>query len=123
MDKTPGQVLHEHLWIAGKWQYTNNVEKWDHERAATAVIAHVRPQIEAEARAAAMDDFFKAIEDDREELPRRTCDKIISLASAPPGHVCVPVEPTEEMAQAGDSAFEGGYVKEVYFAMLAARPK
>jgi pyruvate/oxaloacetate carboxyltransferase len=86
MDKTPRQVAHEIVDA-----FIDRLEREDYERdleipiaqAIEAAIAHARPQIEAEARAAAIEDVFKAIEDDREELPRRTCDKIISLAAMP----------------------------------------
>jgi len=41
-------------------------------------------------------------------------------AEQPASHVLVPREPTEAMYEAGDTAFEGGYVREMWAAMIAA---
>lgn len=37
--------------------------------------------------------------------------------------VVIPREPTQEMLDAGDSAFEGGYVREMWSAMIEAAPQ
>jgi hypothetical protein len=99
-EKTPGQVLMDAV--------LNNLYEWNlnevevakrYDGYAAAVIAHVIPKIAESARTAAIDDVFKIIEDDREELPRETCDKIAAIGTSPPGHVCVQVNLLQRVRQ------------------------
>lgn len=74
------------------------------DEIASAVIAHVRPQIEAEARAkfgeAIINDMIatdtaKVFTDEDESIKY-----VRALAALPPTHVCVPVEFLYEIASA-----------------------
>lgn len=97
-DKTPGQAAFEECYKdidQDYWQHTDVVQKANWERFAMAAINNVRPQIEREARAAAVRDavlFF---------MPKRlipaALNRCETLASAPPGYVCVPVEFVQTM--------------------------
>jgi hypothetical protein len=136
MDKTPRQVAHEIVDA-----FIDRLEREDYERdleipiaqAIEAAIAHVRPQIEAEARAAAIEDAAilcqnleeKEILNYGRSIDGNGCaNAVAALASAPPGHVCVPVEPTPQMSAAGFCVSESEHDPAgVYRAMLAARPK
>jgi hypothetical protein len=114
------------------------------------VISHVTPQIRAAASDETIAMCVKAIqrlqenyslEHGREsygsvEYPEggleflQTCDDCIelirtavSIAPLPSSHVCVPVEPTQEMIAAGrvmDETLIGDHPKLIYKAMLAA---
>lgn len=103
-DKTPGQVALGTLLFLNFKDATLD----EGNAIASAVIAHVRPQIEAEARAAVVEECARAATNsdsvnwawrDAEAL---AADRIRAITSAPPGYVCVPVEPTEEMIAAAD---------------------
>jgi hypothetical protein len=126
-------------------------EDWDAandrfwKRITDAVIAHARPQIERDARAAAISDAASALRGDPnavrfgyEHAERESAASLVeSLATAPPGYVCVPVEPTADMLTAGegcqwperdiygilDTLDCRKAAEEIYKAMLASRPK
>jgi hypothetical protein len=134
MDKTPGMIVDAAL---AQWPHTLHV-KWEHatdewrahcEIVAAAVIAHATPSIEAEARAAAITDAFNAAWDlskcTRPEYDD-VCVAIRSIAAAPAGFVCVPIEPTQKMLESAWAILaspQGEAVALIYKAMLAARPQ
>jgi len=131
-NKTPGQIHFEFENEGyGRFWLEQDAEARDmHERIAAAVIAHARPQIEKaereriiieidtvkkQARAAFFAQMEKYITDDNVEAFRK-------LAALPPSHVCVPVEPTEEMMNALNSYAQcEGYIELGYKAMIAGR--
>jgi hypothetical protein len=181
MDKTPEQVAelfhdtYECLAPEFGYETRQDTKKFDPQSkngklmvaTCAAVIAHVRPQIEAEARAAAFADAVGICEEKfcmhqgfagptfcvlsighqgphiyglPIDKTARTCAfELRARSGAPPGHVCVPVEPTKDMMNAGDEAIHDGLMKSsigapyglhpdhacwnVYKAMLAARLK
>jgi hypothetical protein len=63
--KTAGQVHfeHENSGYGLFWLEQDADTKARHERIAAAVITHVRPQIEAEARAVAIEDCAAVVRD------------------------------------------------------------
>ena len=131
-NKTAGQIHfeHENSGYGLFWHEQDADTKARNERIAAAVIAHVRPQIEhaerekfiielaavkKQARAAFFAQMEKYITDDNVEAFRK-------LAALPPSHVCVPVEPTEEMMDALNSYAQcEGYIELGYKAMIAGR--
>ncbi len=129
--KTAGQVHFEAVYSGYGlfWDEQDESEKYRHERIAAAVIAHVRPQIEAEARACAVEDA--AIEcEARAEDGMCIATGIRELAPLPSGHCVVPVEPTMGMQKAAsgmfyDQSFFGKMSIEraemVYKAMIAGK--
>ena len=57
MSKTPAQIIYEATPQYVPWERADAVVKGECEAKAAAVVAHVRPQIEAEARLAAVDRY------------------------------------------------------------------
>lgn len=94
MDKTPAQIINE---LVDNYEIIDSLDILDLcERVWDAAIAHVRPLIEAEARAAALEDAAQAaVASDSVNwallAENLAAERIRALASAPPGHVCVPV--------------------------------
>ncbi len=91
-EKTAGQVAIE-AWRECDGQFNARMTY-----VVAAVIAHVRPQIEAEARAAAIEEAIAAIRkraectlSDALEVAD-AADAISALSTLPPAHVCVPVD-------------------------------
>ncbi len=124
MDKTPGQVAAEtFLNVDIEWKRGGtHAEMW--ERTAAAVIAHVRPKIEAEARAAAVEQFMTAV-CNNSTLPMSVCmavsNAVKDLSDLPLTHVCVPVDLLDTL-----SSEEGAEQKDINEArriVEAARPK
>jgi hypothetical protein len=95
MDKTPGQVARQ-TWRESERQ----TDCFD--QVAAAVIAHVIPQIEAKARAAAIEDAAKEC-DGSSKAGMYIAADIRALASAPPGYVCLPDTPYRHMAEDGST--------------------
>lgn len=141
MDKTPEQAAYEAIEevVAGEsqWSDAHPDTKAIWARITAAVIARARPQIEAEARAVAVEEaakvFYELTDADADpnwpglnEIRKRLQD----LSVAPAGMVCVPVEPTQEMVSAADFSVNAETLEvyeseiiDIYKAMLAARPK
>ena len=68
-EKTPGEVAYEEHHHGPNWEHLMPQYKPHWEKIAAAVIAHVKPRIEAEARACAVEDAAKvAIERLKEHL-------------------------------------------------------
>lgn len=136
-EKTAGQVLYGNDALWGKCP---KALKAACEKDAARLIAHVRPPIEAEARAAAIEDAIAAIRkraectlSDALEVADAV-DAISALATTPAGHVCVPVGKTIplDIAERELTDLAGGdsgiFLDEAIgvlrtIAMLAARPK
>lgn len=101
MDNTPLQPcedLFENLMLDEFGEYSGKNKVSYVKYAMDKLIAHVRPQIEAEARACAVEDFIAwsvATYDDLLEADKK---ELRALATLPSGYCVVPVEPTEPEA-------------------------
>ena len=86
MNKTPGQIHFEHETegYGFFWDEQDADNKEKHEQVAAAVIAHVRPQIEAEARGAFKDAVVDALvvgciyTDEHDSNPRKAVSDLIA---------------------------------------------
>jgi len=113
-EKTAGQVLREKLAEIAVHLGVNTGNE-----LAAAVIAHVRPQIEAEAKAAAIEDVIlqhrtESIDGGNQWWEKIGYVRIRALATAPAGHVCVPVDAIESIAEDKifpDSGFSEEYIR------------
>jgi hypothetical protein len=124
MDKTPGQTAHE-VWNK---QFKSGVMEntaLAMDKVAAAVIAHVRPKIEAEARAAALEDAVKELYEPWGDW-REVVSRIRCLAAVPSRHVVMPVELPDNLISISYDVFKEGllfetFLRKAYAAMIAAR--
>jgi len=126
-EKTPGQIMYEAQGCAWSWEVIEPQCKELCERAAAAVIAHVRPQIEREARACAVEDAISAMSGGW--AGEKLAEKLRALATLPSGFVVIgkDEEPTLVMLDAGHDEIVSGRSKNfptqravnVFKAMLA----
>jgi len=73
---------------------------------ASAVIAHARTQIEAEARAKAVADIYAELWNMGMSDQHPAMRKIASIDTVPSGMAVVPLEPTKEMIDAGNDTLD-----------------
>jgi hypothetical protein len=92
------------------------------EYVAASVIAHIRPQIEAEVRWMTIADVLAAVAH-KGYTHEQQLDAIRALAAVPSGNVVVPAEPDAKQRRAGIEAANiyGANAEEIYTAMIAAR--
>ena len=140
MDKTPGQVAANAVMLEledrrGLMDGVDDDVRSEMEQCLAGIIdksfAHVRPQIEQEARACASEDVLVLVSEESSDgyayLPP-LADKIRALATLQSGFVCVSKKPTEEMVEAGAAsmlthAWESSTeeARTIFKAMIAGR--
>jgi hypothetical protein len=133
MDKTPEQIACD-LINCHSCEFGHRTC----DEVASAVIAHVTPTIEANARAAAIEDAYQVAEfanrwigEWEEKYGNMSVSEAIrALASAPAGFVCVPVADLEHIMKYWNGSYNEKAMSDaldhilcVVDSMLAARQK